>query len=190
VEIADVEVLRAPTLWCGGSDHHLPFGGTLSLTTSTLRAVLMDLIRSAVGAGATRILLLNSHGGNDATCRVAAAEAARTHGVVVASASYWQLAAAPADVKAPGHAGCFETSIVAAVDESLVRRSLARSSPGAAEDRPEGLAVERPDDWKRIDGFTDDPRAGSPELGRTLLTHYAAAVAAVLEFLATDRQED
>jgi creatinine amidohydrolase len=178
------EVLRAPTLCYGASDHHLPFGGTLSLTTATLGAVLADLLRSLALAGCRRILLLNGHGGNDAACRIAATEAARAHGVTVAATSYWQLADPPEGLNAPGHAGEFETSIALALDPALVRAELARPSPAAPPSRAPGLHVEGPELWARIDGVTDDPRRATAELGEALLTRYAAAVAAAVDHLA------
>ena len=39
-------ILLAPTLAYGASDHHLPFGGTLSLRVSTFQLVLRDLLAS------------------------------------------------------------------------------------------------------------------------------------------------
>ena len=52
-------ILLAPTLAYGASDHHLPFGGTLSLRVSTFQLVLRDLLASAAGAGVRRVFVLN-----------------------------------------------------------------------------------------------------------------------------------
>ena len=38
-------VAVAPTLWYGSSPHHIPFGGTMSLTAATFLSVLMDIGR-------------------------------------------------------------------------------------------------------------------------------------------------
>lgn len=182
----ETAVLRAPTLWSGASDHHLQFGGTLSLSTETFRAVIDDLLRSLALAGCVRILVLNGHGGNEASCRVAAADAARVHGISVATASYWNLADAPEDVPvAPGHAGQFETSLMLAISETLVRPEAARPSPrrtGSA--LPVGLHLDDAGMWARIEGFTDDPRAATREIGEALLARYAAAVASAIDALA------
>ena len=47
-------ILLAPTLAYGASDHHLPFGGTLSLGVDTFELVLADLLASAAAAGVRR----------------------------------------------------------------------------------------------------------------------------------------
>ncbi|MGH3587728.1 MAG: creatininase family protein, partial [Pseudonocardia sp.] len=42
----DRDLVLAPTLPFGASDHHLPFGGTLSLRVETMTEVVLDLARS------------------------------------------------------------------------------------------------------------------------------------------------
>jgi creatinine amidohydrolase len=179
----DTLALLAPTQCYGASDHHLAFGATLSLTTATLRALLGDLLRSAAAAGCQRVLLLNGHGGNAATCQVAAADAAREHGITVAAASYWELIDRPADLPFPGHAGAFETSLVLAVDAELARLDAARPSPGSRATHARGVHVAEADLWQRIDGFTDDPRTADAAAGARLLDACAGAVAAAIESL-------
>src|SRR5437762_128963 len=46
-----VPAVLAPTLPVGSSAHHVPFGGTLSMTTLSFYGVLMDLGRSAAPSG-------------------------------------------------------------------------------------------------------------------------------------------
>jgi creatinine amidohydrolase len=177
---ASVDTLLAPTQCYGASDHHLAFGATLSLTTATFRALLGDLLRSAAVAGCRKVLLLNGHGGNAATCLLAAADASRELAIDVASASYWELIEPPGDLPFPGHAGAFESSLVLALDPELMTRDAARPSPGTRVTRPRGLHVAEADLWKRIDGFTDDPRAADAAAGERLLDQIAAAVAAAI----------
>jgi creatinine amidohydrolase len=57
-------VLVAPPLNFGSSPYFLAYPGTFSLRITTLMAAVEDLVRSAVGAGFKRILVLNGHGGN------------------------------------------------------------------------------------------------------------------------------
>lgn len=57
-------VLVAPALNFGASPYFLAYPGTLSLRASTLNAVVEDVVRSAVGYGFRRMLVLNGHGGN------------------------------------------------------------------------------------------------------------------------------
>jgi creatinine amidohydrolase len=57
-------VLVAPPLNFGCSPYFLAYPGTLSLRASTLMDAVEDVVRSAVGVGFKRILVLNGHGGN------------------------------------------------------------------------------------------------------------------------------
>lgn len=179
-------ILLGPTLAFGASDHHLPFGGTLSLTATTFQLVLRDLLASAASAGVRRVFLLNGHGGNAAACGTAAVEAAREHGLVAATAMASDLVD-PKEIEGPlhGHAGSFETSLMLVLDPDRVRPELARPSPGgAARSRPRGLVIAEPGRWQELDGFTDRPDEASRERGEQALAACVAVVAAAFEQLA------
>jgi creatinine amidohydrolase len=179
-------IVLAPTLAYGASHHHLAFGGTLSLTTRTLGLLLRDLLESAAGAGFRRVFVVNTHGGNTATCSVAVGEAARAHGLVAATALTTDLVD-PAVVDGPrhGHAGVFETSIMLALDPQTIRVDRLRASPGgAARTRRRGLVVAEPGRWKELDGFTDDPQTASAERGAQALAACIAALAGAFEDIA------
>ena len=178
-------ILLAPTLAFGASHHHLPFGGTLSLATSTFQLVLRDLLASAASAGIRRVFVLNAHGGNSAACAIAVAEASRELGLVAATAMPSDLVD-PDAIEGPvhGHAGSFETSLMLALDPDRVRPDLARPSPGAARRRLPGLFVGEPGRWQELDGFTDHPEEASRERGERALAACVAAVAAAFEQLA------
>lgn len=180
-------VVLAPTLAYGASDHHLPFGGTLSLSAATLARVLGDLIASASASGTRRLLVLNGHGGNGAVCAQAAADGAREHGLVVAAADYWRLdpgAGAPWGDAYPGHAGAFETATMLALRPEGVRRERMRPSPGALPAAPDGLRLETPSLWREIDGFTDDPRRADEAAGAAAFERLADAVARAIDAVA------
>ena len=53
-----------PVVWCGLSEHHMPFGGTLILSHDTFRRVIKDLILSLIRHGFRDVVISNSHGGN------------------------------------------------------------------------------------------------------------------------------
>jgi creatinine amidohydrolase len=178
---AGVEVLIAPVQCFGASDNHLAFGGTLSLTSGTLRALLGDLVRSAARAGCRRVLIVNGHGGNAATCTTVAGDLSREEGILVATCSYWELAEpAAGSGNAVWHAGELETSLMLAVRPELVHLDRARPSPAGVPDRPRGLNVWPPDLWERIDGFTDDPRKATVELGEAMMARWSEALAAAI----------
>lgn len=57
-------VLVAPTLNFGCSPYFLAYPGTISLRSSTLLAIMEDVVRSLTRTGFKRIVVLNGHGGN------------------------------------------------------------------------------------------------------------------------------
>jgi creatinine amidohydrolase len=187
-----VPVVVSPILPYGCSAHHLPFGATASLSPQAMLAVLLDLGGSLVGSGFTKILIVNGHGGNHSVMQVAAAELSQRHGVVVAAASWWQLAedeliarGALESGDVPGHAGAFETSIMLALHPELVRDLPDRpvTGPGRVGLKAP-LMVRHPDDWAAIDGFTDSPSRGDAPSGAAYLGLGVTAVAAAIEQLA------
>lgn len=179
-------ILLAPTLAYGASDHHLPFGGTLSLGVGTFQAVLRDLLASAAAAGCRRVFVLNGHGGNKAACAIAVAEASRELGLVAATALASDLVD-PKELEGPvsGHAGSFETSLVLVLDGGRVRPERAGPSPGGpARSRARGLVVGEPGRWEELDGFTDRPDEASASRGERALAACVAAAAAAFEEVA------
>lgn len=131
--------LVLPTLWLGASEHHLDYGGTLSLRPTTYVSILVDLITNLAEAGHRRILLLNSHGGNHAPMQAALAECARTvtsFNVFVAGLTYWEIAADRWKSHVPdlgtirmGHACELETSMIWASKPGLKRVEPSAESP-------------------------------------------------------------
>lgn len=66
------EAVMTPTVNMGISSHHIHFPGTISLEPATLIAIFRDMIKSLKHHGINKFLVLNSHGGNQATLGVAA----------------------------------------------------------------------------------------------------------------------
>ena len=67
-------VLVLPMLWTGVSEHHMSFGGTITLDMATFSAVVEGIVKSVVRHGFRRVVLLNGHGGNENALRVLADE--------------------------------------------------------------------------------------------------------------------
>ena len=183
-----VPVLVTPTLPFGSSDHHLPFGGTMSMRTDTYYRVLCELVESLVTGGAKRVFIINGHGGNHEIAQLAARDMALKHPVSVAAGSYWMVAwDALIGVKAyavgrfPGHAGAFETSQVLAMRPDLVKQPLPHRDEPRQDAPPEAARPYRGEfhgSWQSIDGFTDSPDRATAALGQTFLDTAARAVAA------------
>ncbi|GAB3503825.1 creatininase family protein [Amycolatopsis cihanbeyliensis] len=159
-------LVLAPILPFGASEHHLPFGGTLSLSVETAIAVLADLARSVVQAGGRRMVLVNGHGGNRGVCHAAASAVAARHGPTVAVVHYWELLAPAPEI--PGHAGEFETSMLTWLRPDLVIDPPTRQGPEPLPVSP-GLELHEAAGWLLIDGYTDHPGRASAERGRSWL---------------------
>jgi len=172
-------VAVAPTLPYGSSHHHIPFGGTMSLSAETMLKVLMDLGQSLARSGFRRLFMVNGHGGNHELIVITARDLALQEGIEVGACSWWALAAdelsaaGAGDLGAfPGHAGAFESSLVLALDASLVReprphRDSGTDSGSRSVNVP--VRIERPGTWQAIDGYTDSPDRGSAHLGELFL---------------------
>src|SRR5215475_10609637 len=118
-------VLVFPMLWTGLSEHHMSFGGTITLELATFTAVIEDICRSVVRHGFRRIALLNGHGGNDNALRVCADTVGPKLGVPIIELTYWYAAAEPIAAllekqKSLRHACEAETSMMMALRPELV----------------------------------------------------------------------
>jgi creatinine amidohydrolase len=157
---ADPSMLLAPPLAYGASGEHEGFAGTLSIGHPALRAVLVELGRSA-GAWASRVVFVNGHGGNLPTVADAAVQL-RDEGRDVA----WSGCVVP---DGDAHAGRTETAIVLALDPSLVRLDVAEVGNTASlrELMPvltsDGVRAASPN------GVLGDPRGATAAEGEALL---------------------
>jgi creatinine amidohydrolase len=125
--------LQARTIPVGISDHHVSFGGTISLRPETLRMIVLDYIRSLAACGFTRIVFLPCHGGNFGTV-AAAIEEARAEHPKTKIVGYTDLMGfadftnsessefGVSDAEAGAHAGENETSMMLALESGLVAR--------------------------------------------------------------------
>src|SRR4029078_3786925 len=75
----DIPVAVLPGLWLGLSEHHLPFGGTISVDYAAYRAILESVVRSLRALGFARLLIVNGHGGNIHPLAVASRQLAVGH---------------------------------------------------------------------------------------------------------------
>jgi len=91
LKLADksVPVVVAPTMGIGLAEHHMAFGGSLTLTLPTYHALLHDLCGSILRAGFSRILIVNGHGGHMSALNALTVELTRELKVPIATTSYW-----------------------------------------------------------------------------------------------------
>ncbi len=58
-----IPAFALPTLYCGKSNEHDGFPGTISLSATTLLSLLTEIATSIYQAGFRKLILMNSHGG-------------------------------------------------------------------------------------------------------------------------------
>jgi creatinine amidohydrolase len=182
-----ITTIVTPTLAFGSSEHHLQFGGTLSLTSETYHLVLRDIIDSLVKDGFRTIFIVNGHGGNTELVQIAGRDASLRHPISVAAAPYWQIAweamfaaGIHQGGRMPGHAGRFETSLIMADRPELVVEPRPHRDLPAGIEEPKGPAQYRADHstfWSSINGYTDSPAAATAELGESAFKAVIGAVA-------------
>lgn len=177
------ELVRLPALPFGHSPHHL-FAAAVSLSATTLLAVLDDALDSLVRSGFRRVLLVNGHAGNDEVVKLAVKRCAERTDVALGACSYWTLAGPGEPPQAPGHAGWFETSLLLAVHPDLVRPAAPWQEPDPPalfhRSPAPGLVVARHGEWERVGGATDDAGDADAEAGRGLLAARAGVLAAAI----------
>lgn len=174
-----VPVLLAPVMPIGCSEHHLSFGGTISLSPMTYFQVLRDIGESLVKDGFRKIIFLNGHGGNEPMMQQIANDMAVRHPIWTAAASYWSLArdslqqiGASEVGPVPGHAGGFETSAIMALAPGLVREDRIGASHPERDwifAGPPGAFVGRHGELTGCDGYTDAPTRATADKGRLYL---------------------
>ncbi len=187
-----VPVIITPPLAFGSSHHHIPFGGVLSLSSDTFINVVREVTTGLAMTGFRKIAIVNGHGGNSDHVGVAGQDLVNRLGqpAAVASCNYWDLARAAlvdkdliAGPLIPGHAGHFETSMVMALRPDWVDpEALAAVQDQSGLDdgldiNLTGAVVQTYGTWQASPGHSDNPAAGTAELGNAMLDVIVAEVA-------------
>ena len=130
-----IPIITLPVVWHGLSEHHMPFGGTVTLTSNTFFLVVRDLIKSISRHGFSKFLILNGHGGNITAAEVCAQDISMELSLPIVAATYW-LEAADRFAKILEtqtnvmHACEAETSMMMALEPDLVVDSLLNEAKG------------------------------------------------------------
>jgi creatinine amidohydrolase len=196
-------IVLCPTVPFGSSDHHLAFGGTLSLSPALYTQVIVDLVGSLLSNGFRRIVLLNGHGGNITPVKQALAILSGKYDSAlqpnIALATYWELAgtafagAPPMESPALSHACEYETSLMLHLFPEKVRmENVVRADrPGRngyigwEDDEPyRGVSVFSPTAFISDNGSSGEPQLATAEKGRHLYEHAVQALVTFLESFA------
>jgi len=182
--------LQARTIPIGASEHHLAFGGTISISRETLRAILRDYVSSLARCGFRRIVFLPSHGGNFATVQEVIVEACATHPEVAVTGhadllelgAFLEGTSARFGVSAAAsgaHAGENETAMMLALEPDLVRHErFAAGYMGPLGEEQLRIILERGMTALTSNGVLGDPAGATAERGETYLELWAEYLAA------------
>jgi len=181
-------VVVLPVLWLGASEHHLPFGGTLTATLPTYETLLVELLTPLLADGFRRAMLLNGHGGNIDPLRVALRRLdTQFPRALLTGAAYWEVAEAEIAAhcvgprKTMGHACEIETSMMLHLRPDLVRRDRIADDPDETPAGLQGLFWAR-DFARRTDhGAVGHPESADAGRGKLMLDAIVGRVTAVIE---------
>jgi creatinine amidohydrolase len=158
------DTLVLPVLWTGLSEHHMSFGGTITLDLPAFSALVEGVCRSLVRHGFRRIALLNAHGGNENALRNITDELSPKLGVPIVQFTYW-YAAAPAIAEiletqtGLSHACEAETSMMMAARPELVAHDrIGLAKVNRSPDVEQGVYR-----WRTIASRSSSGVLGNPE---------------------------
>lgn len=191
---ADAPVFVAPPLTYGKSNEHHAFPGTLSVSVTTFRRMLLAIAAQLKALGFRQLAILNTHGGNSAIVVSTLREIQTSLGLRAGLLGWPYKPDLPAQEAAFGfHGGELETSLMLAVADELVTMSKAvcefpaqLSDPGELrpEDAPAVIS------WSTEDishsGVMGDATAATHEKGNRWLDAQSAALARRIEELLGD----
>lgn len=183
----DVEVVVAPTLWCGMAEHHMAFGGTFTFDIPTYRAVLLAFLKSIERHGFHRVLIVNGHGGNIAALTAFLPDFARETRLHVEATTYFLLAQDALgplleDQQGVQHACEVETSMMMVLAPGSVRDARLGEAFGARGGLPGRATVSRHRSFRDMTetGVVGDARRATTQKGQACLDACAEALAGLL----------
>ena len=191
------KVLLLPTMPFGVNTNHLKVPGALALsvTPTTLLALLTDLVDSLERQGVRKLVLLNGHGGNE--LKPLMRELHHRTGVFLCLCDWFRMATDvyPEIFKEPGeHADEVETSLGLAFFPDLLRPEL--RGPGAVQPtRLDAInrgwvSITRPWHLATTNTGMGDPSAATAEKGRRLMEILVERLAGFLVELAKAKQDE
>jgi creatinine amidohydrolase len=179
---ASIPAYAMPCLYYGKSNEHCHFPGTITLSTETLTATIMEVADSIYRAGFRKLVLMNSHGGQPQIMQMAARDLhVKYSDFMVFPLFTWRVPHVTKELLTPKeaqlgmHAGDAETSIMLALLPELVKmdKAVAEYPP----EQPEGSLLspegKLPFAWVTRDisksGVIGDPTTATKEKGDRIL---------------------
>lgn len=182
-EIVGEQLIIVPSIAVTCSGHHQDFAGTLTVSHKVFFDYIQEIIQSIFQQGFSKIILFNSHGGNQSIAQAiiesSGLQYPKNHLLMI---SWWKIAnealkeISESGFGGTGHACELETSVVAATDAKAVRTEKIKNT-GLA-DMPswaKGDLLHAPKvsyhrtmrEWTK-DGVFGNPELFSAEKGRRI----------------------
>ncbi|RZI97387.1 MAG: creatininase family protein [Variovorax sp.] len=195
---AEASVLVLPTQAIGLSPEHARFAGTLTLSAETLIRLWKDIGAGVARAGVKKLVLFNAHGGHVGAMDIVARELREAHDLIVYSVSWFNLPLGDAGAQFSAdehrfgvHAGEIETSMVLALEPSLVRMDAAQDFASASRQRAShpdypilGNGKSAKLGWAmqdyNVDGAAGNAAAATADKGRAVIDAAAGQLAQLL----------
>jgi creatinine amidohydrolase len=181
---AGVHVIVLPTIPFGVNTGQLDIPLTLNMNPSTQAIVLRDIVTSLEGYGVRKLVIINSHGGNDFRQMIRELQPASR--VFVATINWWNCVDVSEYYDEPGdHAGELETSVMMHIAPDLILPASEAGSGRARKFRLRGLReglAWAPRSWTQV---TEDTGSGDPSMATQDkgLRHIEAVTDRISEFL-------
>lgn len=180
-------IVVTPVVWSGLAEHHMSFGGTITLDFETFFALIRCVVRSIARHGFKRILLLNGHGGNTTALNVIVGELTLELKLPIVTTTYWHLAKDAIakileDQKILRHACEAETSMLLALKGDLVDTDVLAQARGPTKPELDEFVSDAAYRWRQFEsrthtGVVGEPAKASAEKGRKLLAAASESVA-------------
>ena len=171
---AGAHVIVLPTVPFGVNTGQMDIPMTINMNPSTQAAVLRDVADSLVRHGITKLLLLNSHGGNEFKPMIRELQLQMPQ-LFICTVNWWQILPQAEFFDNPDdHAGEMETSILLAIRPQAVLPLTVAGSGKARSFSLKGLRekwVWAPRQWTKTtdDTGVGDPSRATAEKGRRFL---------------------
>ena len=181
------DVVVAPVVPVGVAEEHRQFPGTLWVSPDTFRAYVRETVASLAHHGFDRVVVVNGHGGNVDALREVTATLSRNDDAYAVPFTWFE--AVGDHGTRMGHGGPLETGLLRHVRPDLVREECVEAAGEGASDRwgewVSGVNLAHDSAEFAENGVVGDPAAGDAVLGEELLDLAAAALAALLEAVAS-----
>ena len=191
------EAMVLPTVPVGVSAHHMQFHGTLSVSPETFERYVGEIVESLAAHDVRRVIAVNGHGGNEAALTRVARRVRDEETAFLAPWNWFselgELPEALFGVDGIAHADAIETSMIAHLDDQLVREgAIEAAEAGASESwgkRVHGASVGFDTADFSESGAVGQPSNGSSEAGAQLFERATTELSALIDWL-TDQSFD